>query len=92
MDEIATTREIVMADPLAHGGKRKMGIFEDAKGRAKKAAGDIAGNPDLQKEGEAQSEKGKAEREATENRAKARAQEEKARVREGQQEASEEQK
>jgi uncharacterized protein YjbJ (UPF0337 family) len=69
-----------------------MGIFEDAKGRAKKAAGDIAGNPDLQKEGEAQSEKGKAEREATENRAKARAQEEKARVREGQQEASEEHK
>jgi uncharacterized protein YjbJ (UPF0337 family) len=69
-----------------------MGVFEEAKGRAKKAAGDIADNADLRKEGEAQSEKGKAEREAAENRAKAKAQEEKARVREGQQEASEQQK
>ena len=70
----------------------EVGVFEEAKGRAKKAAGDIADNPDLQKEGEAQSEKGKAEQEAAENRAKAKAQEEKARVREGQQEASERQK
>jgi uncharacterized protein YjbJ (UPF0337 family) len=64
-----------------------MGVFEEAKGRVKKAAGDIAGKRDLQKEGEAQSEKGKAEREAAENRAKAKAQEAKARLREGQQEA-----
>ena len=70
----------------------EVGVFEEAKGRAKKAAGDIADNPDLQEEGEAQSGKGKAEREATENRAKAKAQEEKARVREDQQEASERQK
>ncbi len=69
-----------------------MGVFEEAKGRAKKAAGDIAGKPDLQKEGEVQSEKGKAEREATENRAKASAQEEKARLREAEQEATEQQK
>jgi uncharacterized protein YjbJ (UPF0337 family) len=69
-----------------------MGVFEEVKGRLKKAAGDLAGNPDLQKEGQAQSEKGQAEREAIENRARARAQEEKARLREGQQEASEQQK
>ena len=68
-----------------------MGAFEEAKGRAKKAAGDIADNPDLRKEGEAQSEKGKAEREAMEARAKAKAQEEKARVRDDQQEASQQQ-
>jgi uncharacterized protein YjbJ (UPF0337 family) len=66
-----------------------MGIFEEAKGRLKKALGDIGDNPDLQKEGAAQSEKGKAEREATKNRANARAQEEMARVRQAQQEASE---
>jgi len=69
-----------------------MGLFEEAKGRVKKAAGDLVDNPDLEKKGEAQSEKGKAEREATEERAKARAQEEKARLREGQQKASEQQK
>lgn len=69
-----------------------MGVFEEAKGRAKKAAGDVVDNPDLQKEGEAQSEKGKAEREATQDRIKARAEEERARQREGQQEASEQQK
>lgn len=69
-----------------------MGLFEEAKGRAKKAAGDIVDNVGLRKEGEAQSEKGKAEREATEDRARAKAQEEKARLREGQQEASERQK
>lgn len=69
-----------------------MGVFEEVKGRLKKAAGDLAGNPDLQKEGHAQSEKGQAEREAVESRARARIQEEKARVHEGQQEASEQQK
>jgi uncharacterized protein YjbJ (UPF0337 family) len=69
-----------------------MGIFEEAKGRLKKAVGDLAGNPDLQNEGQAQSEKGKAEREAMQNRAQARLEEQKARVREGQQEASEKQK
>ncbi len=42
-----------------------MGIFEEAKGRVKEAIGDLTGNPRIQKEGEAQSEKGRAQREAT---------------------------
>ena len=69
-----------------------MGVFEVVKGRLKKAAGDLADNPDLQEDGHAQSEKGEAEREAMENRARAKGQEEKARLREGQREASEQQK
>jgi uncharacterized protein YjbJ (UPF0337 family) len=70
----------------------EMGIFEEAKGRLKKAVGDLAGNSDLRNEGQAQSEKGRAEREAMEYRAQARLEEQKARLREGQQEASEKQK
>lgn len=52
-----------------------MGNFEEAKGKLKEAAGDLADNPDLRREGEAQADKGSAEREATEARAEARARE-----------------
>lgn len=66
-----------------------MGVFEEAKGKVKQAAGDITNNPDLQREGEAQASKGAEEREATEARAKAKAHEAKAKSHEVEQEAAE---
>ncbi len=52
-----------------------MGNLEDAKGKAKEAAGDLTDNPDLKREGAAQSEKGEAEEQASEARAEAEAHE-----------------
>ena len=69
-----------------------MGLLEEAKGRLKQAFGDLTGNPKVQKEGEAQSEKGRAEREATEARMRARAQESKARAHETEQGQAEQRK
>ncbi len=66
-----------------------MGVFEEAKGKAKEAAGDVMADPDLQREGEAQAEKGEAEREATEARAEAQAHEAKAKAHQADQEAAE---
>ena len=66
-----------------------MGVFEEAKGKAKEALGDLTDEPKLQREGEAQAAKGEAEREATEARAEARAHEAKAEVHEVDQEAAE---
>jgi uncharacterized protein YjbJ (UPF0337 family) len=66
-----------------------MGTFEEAKGRIKEAAGDVTGNPDLRREGEAQADRGKAEREATEARAEARAHEAKAEMDEREQRIAE---
>ena len=65
-----------------------MGVFEEAKGKAKEAVGDLTNNPDLQREGEAQAEKGEAEREATEARAEAKAHEAKAKEKELEQKAA----
>jgi uncharacterized protein YjbJ (UPF0337 family) len=66
-----------------------MGVFEEAKGKAKEAIGDVTNNPDLQREGRAQEQKGEAEREATEARAEAKAHEVKAKEKELEQEAAE---
>jgi uncharacterized protein YjbJ (UPF0337 family) len=66
-----------------------MGVFEEAKGKVKDKIGDITGNPNLQREGQAQAKKGKAEREATQARAEAKVHEGKAKVREVQQKAAE---
>lgn len=66
-----------------------MGVFEEAKGKAKEAVGDLTNNPDLQREGQAQEEKGAAEREATEARAEAKAHELKAKEKELEQETAE---
>ncbi|HEV7886304.1 MAG TPA: CsbD family protein [Acidimicrobiales bacterium] len=65
-----------------------MGVFEEAKGKAKEAVGDLTNNPDLQREGQAQEERGQAEREATEARAEAKAHEAKAKEKELEQEAA----
>jgi uncharacterized protein YjbJ (UPF0337 family) len=66
-----------------------MGVFEEAKGKAKEALGDVTDDPKLRREGEAQAEKGEAEREATEARAEAKAQEARAEAHEVEQEAAE---
>ena len=67
-----------------------MGVFEEAKGKIKEGVGDLTNNPDLQREGKAQADKGEAEREATEARAEAKAHEVKAKEKELEQEAAEE--
>src|SRR5438105_3527714 len=46
-----------------------MGVFEEAKGKVKEAVGDLTDNPDLHREGQAQKDKGEAQREATQARA-----------------------
>jgi len=66
-----------------------MGAIEEAKGRVKEAIGDLTGNRDLRREGEAQEDKGKAEREATEARVEAKAHEAKAKAKEAEQKAAE---
>ena len=66
-----------------------MGVFEEVKGKAKSAAGEIVDDPDLVREGEAQQDKGRSEREADKHRAKAKAHEAKAEVHEARQEAAE---
>jgi uncharacterized protein YjbJ (UPF0337 family) len=66
-----------------------MGVFEEAKGKIKEGVGDLTDNPDLQREGGAQADKGAAEREATEARAEAKAHEAKAKEKELEQEAAE---
>jgi uncharacterized protein YjbJ (UPF0337 family) len=66
-----------------------MGAFEELKGKAKEAVGDLTNNPDLVREGQAQKDKGEAEREATEARVEAKAHEAKAEAHEARQEAAE---
>ena len=67
-----------------------MGVFEEAKGKVKEAAGDLTGNDSLKAEGEAQAAKGAEERKATEARAEAKAHEAKAEAHEGTQKIAEE--
>ncbi len=69
-----------------------MGSFEEAKGRVKEAAGDLAGNQDLEREGEAQAEKGEAQREAHEAEAKVKGHEAEARENELRERAAQESK
>jgi len=66
-----------------------MGAFEEVKGKAKEAVGDLTDNADLQREGEAQASRGAEERKATEARAEAKAHEAKADAHEAKQEAAE---
>ncbi len=66
-----------------------MGAFEEAKGKTKQAVGDLTDNPDLQREGHAQSEKGEAEQEASAAQAEARAHEAEAAAREAEQRGAE---
>ena len=65
-----------------------MGVFEEAKGKAKEAVGDVTDNAELKEEGRAQKQKGEAEREATQARAKAKGHEAKAKEKEVEQRAA----
>jgi uncharacterized protein YjbJ (UPF0337 family) len=65
-----------------------MGVFEEAKGKAKEVIGDMTDDPDLEREGQAQKNKGEAEREAEQDRMKAKAKDAKAEVLEEAQEAA----
>ena len=67
-----------------------MGAFEEIKGKAKEAVGDLTNDADLKREGKAQKQKGEAEREATQARAEAKAHEVKAKEKELEQEAAQE--
>ena len=78
--------------PVSQAKEIDMGVFEEAKGKAKEAVGDLTDNPDLQREGQAQGKKGEAEREATQARAEAKAHEGKAKGYEVKQEAAEQSK
>ena len=66
-----------------------MGAFEELKGKAKQAIGDVTNDTDLQREGKAQEAKGEAERQATQARAEAKAHEAKAKEKELEQESAE---
>lgn len=71
------------------GQRGRSGVFGEAKGRLKSAAGSVAGNPDLQREGEDEAAKGGAERAATEARAQAKTHETKAKAAERQEQRAE---
>lgn len=66
-----------------------MGAFDEAKGKAKDVVGDLTDNPSLEREGELQQAKGRAEREADTSRLEAKAKDAKAEVLEEAQEAAE---
>ena len=65
-----------------------MGVFEQAKGKAKEAVGNLTDNADLAHEGEAQQVKGEAETAATKSRLEAKAHEAKAKIAEKVEEAA----
>ena len=66
-----------------------MGVFEQAKGKVKEAAGEAVGNPDLKREGEAQAAKGAEQRKETQAQAEAQLHEKKAELYEKEQKAAE---
>ncbi len=67
-----------------------MGTSEEAKGKLKEAAGGLAGNENLEREGQAQAEKGEAQREAHEAEAQAKGHEAEAREKELRERAAQE--
>jgi uncharacterized protein YjbJ (UPF0337 family) len=58
-----------MADSGPKSGVK--GVVEDVKGKAKELAGEITDDEDLEKEGQAQQDKARAERDVAEHEAKA---------------------
>lgn len=63
------------------------GTVEELKGKAKEAAGTLAGNEDLEREGEAQQEKAGAQRDVAKHEAQADAARAEAQAREAEQRA-----
>jgi uncharacterized protein YjbJ (UPF0337 family) len=64
------------------------GVFEDIKGKAKDALGNLTGNEDLEREGEAQQAKADAEREVASKEAEAEKARAEAKAQEAQQRAN----
>lgn len=64
------------------------GVGEELKGSAKKAVGQLTGNQDMEREGEAQRDKSDKEREAEQAEAKAQEKRDEALRKEGQQRAN----
>jgi uncharacterized protein YjbJ (UPF0337 family) len=70
----ATQEESFMADTNKSGPAEAVkGIVEDVKGRAKQAVGAVSGQDDLTREGQAQQDKGEAQRNAAKKEAEAEA-------------------
>jgi uncharacterized protein YjbJ (UPF0337 family) len=65
------------------------GIFAEAKGKVKQTAANVTGDREMQKEGEADAERGAAERNATKSRVSAKAHEAKAKLSEKTEDAAE---
>jgi uncharacterized protein YjbJ (UPF0337 family) len=86
-DEAKAEANDAKADSLPDTGGS--GIFAEAKGKVKQAAAGVTGDRDLQKEGEADAERGAAERDATKSRVSAKAHEAKAKVAETAEDAAE---
>lgn len=64
------------------------GVLTEAKGKVKRAAGDVIGDPDLERSGERDEERGAAGRQATQARASAKTHEAKSRAAEEAERAS----
>jgi uncharacterized protein YjbJ (UPF0337 family) len=64
------------------------GVVEDLKGKAKDAIGNLTGNTDLEREGEAQQAKGDAQRDVATKEAEAEKARAEAKVQEAQQRAN----
>jgi uncharacterized protein YjbJ (UPF0337 family) len=81
-DEAKADAQEAKADAIgrAHPGSGGSGVFAEGKGKLKQAAGNIVGDSDLAKEGEADEERGGAERSATKDRVTAKAHEAKAKA------------
>jgi uncharacterized protein YjbJ (UPF0337 family) len=70
----ATQEESFMADTNKSGPAEAVkGVVEDVKGRAKEAVGAVTGRDDLTREGQAQQDKGEAQRNAAKKEAEAEA-------------------
>ena len=61
-------------------GSSGSGVVAEVKGKVKQAAGDLSGNPDLEKSGQTDEARGRAQREATQDRVTAKAHEVKSRM------------
>jgi uncharacterized protein YjbJ (UPF0337 family) len=66
-----------------------MGTFEKLKGKLKQVGGDLADDPDLHREGQAQEAKGEAEEDAIRARTEAAGRESEAAIHEARQRAAE---
>jgi uncharacterized protein YjbJ (UPF0337 family) len=89
-DEAKAETKEAKADAIgkANPGSGGSGIFAEGKGKLKQAVGNATGNSDMAKEGDADEERGAAERSATKDRVTAKGHEAKAKASEQAENAS----